>query len=90
MKKMILILSLVLVVMLSSCTENSRAKSFGGTMKIDLPKGKKHITVTWKNDDMWYLTRIMRNDETPETYEFKEDSNLGIMEGTVIFIEHRK
>jgi uncharacterized lipoprotein YehR (DUF1307 family) len=90
MKKVFLIISLVLVVMLSSCTKNSRAKNFGGTMKIDLPIGKKLITVTWKNDDMWYLTRTMRNDETPETYEFKENSNLGIMEGTVIFIEHRK
>lgn len=32
---------MILIVSLSSCTENSRAKHWGGNAEINLPKGKK-------------------------------------------------
>lgn len=65
------------------------AKQFGGTMTVNIDPGQKLITVTWKNDDMWYLTRPMRDDEAPEKYSFREDSNFGVMEGKVILQESR-
>jgi hypothetical protein len=83
------ILYLLPVLLLFGCTENQRAKNWGGNAKLDLPKGEKLITVTWKESEIWYLTRPMGVDEVAETYKFREESNFGIMEGTVTIIEHK-
>lgn len=72
----------------SACTSNQRAKTFGGTMTKDLPPGQKLVVATWKESSLWYLTRPMRSDETPETLTFQEDSSFGMVQGTVIFREH--
>lgn len=77
-----LLLGFVVGVGLISCTENSRVKNFGGTGDINLPKGQKLVNVTWKENQIWYLTRKMRINETPETYQFQEESGWGVVEGT--------
>lgn len=82
-------LAAFIVVGLTSCTENSRARTMGGTATIELPKNTELVNVTWKETQLWYLTRPMRADETPETLTFKEKSSLGIVEGTVLFKESR-
>ena len=43
-----------------------------------------------KNDDLWYLTEDMQEGDSPKTYIFYESSNLGELEGSVRFVEHRK
>jgi hypothetical protein len=88
-KNMKKIFYLLPVLLLFSCTENQRAKSWGGNANLDLPKGEKLVTVTWKESEIWYLTRPMRVDEVAETYKFHESSNFGIMEGTVTIVEHK-
>ena len=85
MKKVLL--SLVLLVSLVSCTENQRVKSFGGTGTIKLPKGEKLINVTWKEEHLWTVSRPMREGEVPETYKFHEDSSFGVVQGTYNIIE---
>jgi hypothetical protein len=70
-----------------SCTQNQRAKAWGGKMTITLEPNEKLVNVTWKNEDMWVLTRPMRADEPAETYKFIEKSSFGIMEGEVTIIE---
>jgi len=85
MKKVLL--SLVLLVSLASCTENQRVKSFGGTGTIKLPKGEKLINVTWKEEHLWTVSRPMREGEFPETYKFHEDSSFGMVQGTYNIIE---
>jgi hypothetical protein len=87
MKRKLLTLAFGLLVFLTSCTENSRVKTFGGSASFELPKGEKLVTVTWKESDMWYLTRPMHDNEYPETYTFKEKSSLGIVEGTFTIYE---
>ncbi len=77
----------VILPALSSCTENSSAKSFGGKMTIDIPKGNKLENATWKEDELWYLYRPSREGEVPETHYFTEKSSFGVWEGTVIFKE---
>lgn len=90
MKKKIIGGIVLLVVMGFSLTGcKSLAKSYGGTITIDVPKGQKVIEATWKDSDVWYLTRPMREGEEPETFTFQEDSNLGIIEGKVIFKESK-
>lgn len=79
--------SLVLSVSLISCTENQRAKSYGGTMKVELPADTKLVSATWKDQELWYLHRPMRKDEAAETSVLVENSSFGLVEGQVKFIE---
>ena len=85
MKKLILLLSISLS--LFSCTENSRVKNFGGEGTFNLPKGQKLVNVTWKETQLWYLTRPMHSNETAETYQFQEESSWGVIQGTFIIVE---
>ena len=86
----IILLAIVSFGVIRLTTSNSRAKIFGGTTTIKLKDDEKLVNVTWKDSNLWYLSRPMKKDEVAETYEFKEVSNLGILNGTVIFIEGKK
>ncbi len=78
------------ILLCGACTEQSRAKSFGGTANIDLPKGEKLINVTWKGEShIWYLTRPMTESDKAETYNFRESSSFGIIQGKVTLVEHK-
>jgi hypothetical protein len=85
MKKVFL--GLVLGLFVISCTENERVKSFGGKGTINLPKGRKLVTVTWKETQIWYLTRPMDSTDVAQTYQFQEESSWGMIEGTYNIIE---
>jgi hypothetical protein len=84
-----IVLTLLLVGM-SGCTEQTRAKKFGGEYTVDLPAGQKLINITFKDADLWYLTRPMTEDDKAETYTFKQDSTWGVMEGTVTIKESKE
>jgi len=89
MKRILLVLAVAVTFMftITSCTENQRAKRFGGNMTINLPAGQKLVEATWKNEDLWYLTRDRREGEVVEKFSFVEESSFGIIEGSVTFIE---
>jgi len=88
--KLLLIILLSFVALaLFSCTENQRARQFGGKTEIHLESGKRLITATWKQDDLWYLTEPMPSGYLPQTKTFYEDSSFGIYEGSVTFIESK-
>ena len=86
MKRNFLLIVAILIVT-PSCTENSRVKNFGGEGTINLPKGRKLINITWKEDEIWYLTRPMNSNDIAETYKFHEESSWGAVEGTYNIIE---
>lgn len=69
------------------CTEQSRARSFGGTDVQNLPCGQKLETMTWKETHLWILTRPMKKNEEPETHTFNESSSWGLIQGTVVVKE---
>lgn len=78
----------ILVLAFSSCTENQRAKSWGGTEIINLEPHQRLVNVTWKGkegSDLWILTKL--DTTKPTTYTFKEKSAYGVMEGTIILNE---
>jgi hypothetical protein len=88
MKKLPAVFCIVLIsVTMAACTANQRAKDFGGTITVYISTGEKLVNATWKEADLWYLTRPRRSGEVPETSTFKENSTFGMMNGTVIFIE---
>lgn len=80
-------LCIAATIMVVGCTDNERARNWGGKETVILPKGKKLINVTWKQDELWYLVRERHENETPEVYEFAEKSSWGILEGKVEFVE---
>lgn len=67
-------------------------KKFGGTTVVDLPKGKKLVpyTVQWEptESNLWYLTEDAEEGYKPKKYDFCETSNLGVLEGSIVFQEH--
>ncbi|MBR5952593.1 MAG: hypothetical protein IKZ85_04905 [Pseudobutyrivibrio sp.] len=73
--------------MLTGCTEQAITKEFGGDMTINLEPGQKLEEITWKDDNLWYVTRPMRDDEFAETHIFQESSEFGLIEGTVYIVE---
>lgn len=84
-----LLVALAILICMVACTENSKAKNFGGTGELVLPKGVKLITVTWKESDLWYLTRPMEAGDSAQTYSFKETSSWGVWEGEFIIKEQK-
>lgn len=46
--------------------------------------------VTWKEDNLWYLTRPMNENDVAETYNFNEKSSWGLVEGIYIIVEIKK
>ena len=77
----------LIVCALFACTENQKAKSFGGNAEVTLPKGQKLVNATWKDDNLWYLTRPMTSIDSATTYSFHEESSFGVWEGTYTIIE---
>ena len=87
MQNFTLFIVFLIIILFTGCTENQRARNFGGTSTVNLPKSTKLINATWKADALWYLYRPMQLNESPETITFKEDSSFGVFQGEVIFIE---
>ncbi len=83
-----------LLTLLTGCgsVEQSLARDCGGTTTITLEPNLKLEEITWKDDDLWYLTRPMREDEEPETHTFTEKGGFGTVfdGGTVIVVETKE
>lgn len=87
------ILSTIFVIvachLFTGCTQNQRAKHWGGTQTIVLPTGQKFVGVTWEETHLWYAYRAMRTNETPETVTLQEQSSWGLIQGKVVFVESK-
>ena len=91
MKKIfsVIVALVALVCVTTSCTENERARQFGGEITVKLEPGQRLLMATWKDSNLFYLTEPMDEDYTPKTKTFQENSSYGIMETKVIFVEQR-
>lgn len=86
MKKLVFLFCAAVI--LSSCTENTMVKSFGGTSTIEIPEDQKFILATWKGEDLWITTKTRTSADTVKSeYRFHEKSSFGVMEGTYNIIE---
>lgn len=83
----IVLIVIVIGIFYSCANQHTAARNWGGDMTITLAPGEKLEEITWKDDDLWYLTRPMREDEVPETHVFKADTVFGVFEGTVTIEE---
>lgn len=86
--KSIFIILFIFIVLFIGCTSNSRVKNFGGTTTVLLDSNKELVNVTWKdNVNLWILVKDRDKNKSPQTYEFVEKSNYGILEGKVVIKE---
>ena len=65
---------------LVSCTDNQRARSFGGTETVKLGPNEKFINITWKQDNLWLIVQ----DTVTGTYYAREKSSFGLVQGKVV------
>ena len=86
MKKVIFAIAILLIT-LTACTDNMKVKEYGGTAEMYLQKGEKLVNMTWKEDNLWVLTKPMTDTDIAETYTFSESSSFGVFEGTYIVHE---
>lgn len=77
MRKVLVILA---VLLLASCTDNSRAKNWGGTENIQLKKNEILVNMTWKESNLWIQTK----DTLTGIEYFREKSSWGVWEGEII------
>lgn len=71
----------LVAISLISCTQNQRARSFGGDEEVKLNPNEILINSTWKKDDLWILTQ----DTITKRKYFRESSSFGILEGSIEF-----
>jgi len=78
-----IIFTLAAIFTLSSCTKNERVKRFGGSASIDIPADQQFVNATWKENDLWIVTKTRTSVDTVYSqYQFGENSSWGILEGT--------
>lgn len=87
MKKVLLVLTLTLF--LTSCTQNSRAKKYGGTAEIEAPCGMMVGNITWKGEQLWYSYLPMPEGYEPVTHTFQEVSSFGVIQGKYLIKESK-
>ena len=69
------------------CTQNQMARHYGGTSEMDLPVNKELVNITFKEANIWVLMKQREPGKAPRIYTFKEYSNWGVAEGTVVIRE---
>jgi hypothetical protein len=95
LSKVVMVVTVIVVVtavvlFLGRGCQQTVARSFGGTMTVQVDAGQKLVNATWKGDSLWILTRPMEPGEKPTSYVFKEDSAFGVMQGAVKLVESEK
>jgi len=83
------VLLTLLAFSMAACTQNQRAREFGGEMIIQVPCDNVVFDVTWKGENVWYATQPPRPDWRPERKTFIEASSYGVIEGKVTLVESR-
>lgn len=80
--------TLCVVGVLGGCNDQIRARQHGGTARVDIVAGQKVVNASWKEANLWILTRPAAPDEKPETLTYHESSAWGVYEGTIVLQEH--
>lgn len=72
-----------------SCTKQSMSRQFGNDIVINVERGYKVTSATWKENNLFYFIESMENNYQPHKKMFIESSSYGIIESKVIFKESR-
>ena len=69
------------LIFLISCTDNARARKFGGTETIEIGPNQIVLGTDWKGDELWVL---IQDTITHESF-LQENSSFGLVEGKIKF-----
>jgi hypothetical protein len=83
MKKLLLLIG---IISLTSC-DNVLVKKYGQTQTFTLEKNQKLVNCSWKDDQLWILTKPMKSTDSVEVYSYQEKSKYGLIEGEFIIQE---
>ena len=85
----IILTSLVIIytTIIISCTKQSMSRQFGNVINVE--RGYKVTSATWKENNLFYFIESMENNYQPHKKMFIESSSYGIIESKVIFKESR-
>ena len=61
-----------------------------GKTTVKLEPNQKLEEITWKDDSLWYLTRPMTDEDVAETHTFRQQTDFGVLEGTVTIVESKE
>ena len=78
--KKIIIIATIATLGFASCTDNQKARKFGGTETIKMMPNEKFINITWKQDNIWIITQ----DTLTGVISAREKSSFGVLEGKII------
>ena len=87
MKKLFIAAMFIAPLACSGGLDQILSRNFGGESTIELEEGQRLENVTWKNTDSLWLLIKNAPEQKPTTYEFREVSVFGVLEGTVRIIE---
>lgn len=90
MKKIFGLVAIFMILIMSGCTENYVARTYGGTVNVEIEPGYKVTSATWKEADLFYFIEPMEENYVPKTKKFVESSSFGILESEVIFHESKR
>ncbi len=71
--------TLLALLALCGCSEQSMTRSFGGNMAVPIPPGTQLVTMTWKEANLW----VLYYDPKTKACTFAENSVHGVFQGTV-------
>jgi len=77
----------LITIVIMSCTQNQRAKQWGGTAYYSIPADKEFVFATWKESDLWIVTKPREVGHEPKVYTMTEESSWGVLQGGVIITE---
>jgi hypothetical protein len=79
----------IIILIMVSCTQNTRAKKYGGTATIEVPCDMMVNNITWKGESLWYSYIPMPEDYEPVTHTFQEESSFGVIQGKYKLVESK-
>jgi hypothetical protein len=79
MKKTILPVLVAAVFMVIGCTDNMKARKYGGKETMKLKPNERLLNITWNGNDLWMLTE----DTITHLQYFRESSSFGVWEGEI-------
>jgi hypothetical protein len=86
--KLFMFITIIGLLSLTSC-EQFVARHFGTNVNINVEKGYKVTSATWKGTDLFYFIEPMEKGYQPKVKKFIESSNYGVLESEVVFKEFK-
>lgn len=87
MRKVLVVVGALSMLAVGAVAQNTWARRWGASDTKTLPPGMTVQLASWKGNNLWILMRERTVGEAPKNWVYKEFSNWGIVEGTLVLVE---